>query len=97
MNDYHAAIYEAEEFMGGPATLPKGTTMSKTVTGTIEAIGRRQNTPDGNPRWVIDLNGKSYNTKDNTTCAHKVDPWDKGREVTLTLDGRRQIIGYELD
>lgn len=23
MNDYHKAIYEAEEFMGGPATLPK--------------------------------------------------------------------------
>lgn len=28
MNDYHKAIYEAEEFMGGPATLPKGTTMN---------------------------------------------------------------------
>ena len=25
MNDYHAAIYEAEEFMGGPATHRKET------------------------------------------------------------------------
>ena len=26
-DDYYKAIYEAEEYMGGPATLPKGTTM----------------------------------------------------------------------
>lgn len=70
--------------------------MNTTVTGTIEAIGRRQNTVDGNPRWTIDINGHAYNTKDNTACAYVIDPWDRGRTVTLTLDGRNQIIGYEL-
>jgi len=29
MSDYHKAIYEAEEFMGGPATLPKSNTCPK--------------------------------------------------------------------
>ena len=55
MNDYHAAIYEAEEFMGGPATPPKGLTVNKTITGTITGMERRQNTVDANPRWVIEL------------------------------------------
>ena len=97
MNDYQAAIYEAEEFMGGPATLPKGTTMNKTVTGTIASIDRRQNTPAGNPRWAVRVNGKTYNTKDDTACAHIPDLWDTMSRVTLTLDGNNQIIGYELD
>lgn len=38
-DDYHAAIYEAEEFMGGPATLPKGTTMD--VDASLEYRGGR--------------------------------------------------------
>ena len=96
MNDYHKAIYEAEEYMGGPATLPKGTTMNKTVTGKIAAIQRRLNTPHGNPRWAVSVGGETYNTKDDTHCNNLIDPWDSGREVTLTLDGNNQIIGYEL-
>ena len=70
--------------------------MNTTITGTIEAVGRRQNTVDGNPRWTIDLGGKTYNTKDDTMCAYVIDPWDKGATVTLTLDGRKQVVGYEL-
>ena len=37
MNDCHAAIYEAEEFMGGPATLPKGNQMN--VNASLEYQG----------------------------------------------------------
>ena len=70
--------------------------MNTTITGKIVAMQRRLNTPNGNPRWAISVDGETYNTKDDTTCAHKVDAWDSGRNVTLTLDGRKQIIGYEL-
>lgn len=38
-DDYHATIYEAEEFMGRPATLPKGTTMD--VDASLEYRGGR--------------------------------------------------------
>ena len=37
MNDYHTATYEAEEFMGGPATLPKGIQMN--VNASLEYQG----------------------------------------------------------
>ena len=96
MNDYHAAIYEAEEFMGGPATPPKGLTVNKTITGTITGMERRQNTVDANPRWVIELDAnRTYTTKDDTACAYIPDFQHKGSKVTLTLDGRGQVIGYE--
>lgn len=72
-------------------------TTTTTITGTITGIERGQNTVSANPRWKLELDAnRTYTTKDDTACAYVPD-WDhKGREVTLTLDGRKQIIGYEV-
>lgn len=72
--------------------------MNTTITGTITGMERRQNTIDANPRWVIELDAsRTYTTKDDTACAYMPDFHHKGETVTLTLDGRKQVIGYELE
>lgn len=75
--------------------------MNTTITGTITEMERRQNTVDANPRWTVTVNTGhtdfTFKTKDDTACAYIPDFHHKGKVVTLTLDGRKQITGYELE
>lgn len=66
------------------------------VTGKIENIRRLINTPDGNPRFEITIEGRVYQTKANISDAYAVQNpgLREGNTATAVLDRHNRITKF---
>lgn len=65
-------------------------------TGVITFLRRRRNSVNGNPSWAVTFDGQgSVNTKTDAQVGLMLSPAWEGDRVTVTIDGRGQIIDAE--
>ena len=62
------------------------------ITGTINAIRRLNNSPMGNPKFAITINGAPYKTKANISDAYKLCQHYVGLRVTVELEQGRGAL-----
>lgn len=74
------------------------TTATRQVTATITGLKRRQNTPDGNPRYLVYIENQTapLKTADNIADGYILpnfgpDGSDAEASITLTLDDHDEI------
>lgn len=73
-------------------------TAPRQITATITGLDRRNNTPDGNPRYLvtIDTQEAPLKTADDINDAHSINTYgptgaEAGQPVTLTLNKQGEI------
>ena len=62
------------------------------ITGTIPALARLNNSPMGNPKFAVKINGATYKTKANISDAFKLCQQYVGKRVTVELEQGRGAL-----
>ena len=62
------------------------------ITGTIQALARLNNSPMGNPKFAVKINGATYKTKANISAAFKLCQQYVGKRVTVELEQGRGAL-----
>ena len=62
------------------------------ITGTIQALARLNNSPMGNPKFAVKINGATYKTKANISDAYKLCQQYVGKRVTVDLEQGRGAL-----
>ena len=62
------------------------------ITGTIRALARLNNSPMGNPKFAVKINGATYKTKANISDAYKLGQQYVGKRVTVELEQGRGAL-----
>lgn len=62
--------------------------ISKTIRSRVAGLQKKNNTPDGNPVWMLWLDdGRGFHTRPNANFAHGLDYSLLGHDVTVTVMG----------
>ena len=66
------------------------------ITTHLVSVSRLPSSANGNPRYKVETADGTYRTKPDAMHAYALSADMAPRPVTLTLDGREQIVGVEL-
>ena len=67
------------------------------LIGLLNAAVRLRNSRDGNPRWLLTINGNRYTTKLDSAVAYKISqPSHLGEAVIIQLDGANRIVDFDM-
>lgn len=66
------------------------------VEGVLVGLTSQRPTPAGNPRWSLNVDGRSFWTMDDSDCALLVESSHAGHRVRVVADRLGRVSSYEV-